>query len=154
MILRGTGHDDAYRGSLRSLDIDDIVHLEPALPYEQALAEMMAADGLVFFQAANCNHRVPAKIYEYLRARRPILGLTDAKGDTAGVLRTAGIESIYPLDHSDTIVTGLRQFIHDVRERFVQVASAASVAASSRRARAGELFRLLDALSPESYKAS
>ena len=60
----------------------------------RALAEQLAADGLLLFQAANCNHQIPAKLYEYLRAGRPILALTDAAGNTAATLRGA------PLNHT------------------------------------------------------
>ena len=64
---------------------------------------MLRADGLLVMQASNCNEQIPAKMYEYLRARRPILGLTDAAGDTAGVLRSAGVDKIAALDSPDAI---------------------------------------------------
>jgi hypothetical protein len=89
-VLRATGCDDCLRGLLGQLRIDDIVMLEPRVGYREALAEMLAADGLLVLQAANCNYQVPAKLYEYLRARRPILALTDAAGDTAQTLADAG----------------------------------------------------------------
>jgi hypothetical protein len=64
-----------------------VVLLAPALPYREALRETMDVDGLLVFQAANCNHQIPTKIYEYFRTRRPILALTDPSGDTAAALR-------------------------------------------------------------------
>jgi len=42
-----------------------------------ATAVRMAADALLVMQASNCNAQIPAKIYEYLRAGKPILALTD-----------------------------------------------------------------------------
>ena len=43
---------------------------------------MRRADGLLLFQGAQCNRQIPAKAYEYLACRRPIIGLIDSSGDT------------------------------------------------------------------------
>jgi hypothetical protein len=78
--------------------------------YRHALAEMLRADGLLILQAANCNEQIPAKLYEYLRAGRPILALTDPSGDTAGAVRDAGIGAIARLDSTDDIAAALDEF--------------------------------------------
>ena len=114
------------------------------MPSRQALAEMMNADGLLLFQASNCNHQIPAKIYEYLRARRPILALTDPEGDTAGVLRGAGCGTVVRLDAQEEIAAGMQGFLKDVREGRGDTASDAEIESHSRRARTAELARLLD----------
>jgi len=49
---------------------------------------------LLLLQASNCNSQIPAKVYEYLRAGKPILALTDPEGDTATLLRNLGINTI------------------------------------------------------------
>ena len=48
----------------------------------EAIDEMRRADGLLLFQGAQCNRQIPAKAYEYLACRRPIIGLIDSFGDT------------------------------------------------------------------------
>ena len=144
VVLRATAHDDHYATLLREAGIDDIVRLEPQVGYAAAVAEMLTAGGLLLFQAANCNHQIPAKLYEYLRARRPILAMTDAAGDTAGVLREAGIDTIVPLDSSARIEEGLRGFLAAIRNGTAAVPGLDMVARYSRRARARELAALLD----------
>lgn len=146
IVLRATGCDDWLRGLLAGLGIDDIVTLEPPVGYREALAEMLAADGLLVLQAANCNLQVPAKLYEYLRAGRPILALTDPAGDTARTLADAGIDTIAPLDSSEGIATGLVRFLDLVRDGRAPVADASHVAAASRRARTAELAQQLEAV--------
>ena len=146
VVLRATGHDAHYRQALAEQGLDDIVFLEPAIPYRDALAEMLAADGLLIFQAANCNHQIPAKIYEYLRARRPMLVLTDAAGDTAAVVRAAGIDTIAPLDSAVAIERALVDFMERARAGRAPIATDAEIARHSRRAGAAELARLLDSL--------
>src|SRR5689334_12215337 len=75
IILRASGFEDLYRPQLLDLGINDIVFLEPTISHRESLIEMLNADGLLIFQAANCNLQIPAKLYECLRARRPIFAL-------------------------------------------------------------------------------
>ena len=144
IVLRATGHDDYLAGLIREHGIESIVQLAPHVPYRTALTEMLTADGLLILQASNCNHQVPAKLYEYLRARRPILALTDTDGDTAATLRGAGIDSIAPLDGRDAIIAALPRFLEQVRGGTAPLASSATIAAHSRRARSEQLALLLD----------
>jgi glycosyltransferase involved in cell wall biosynthesis len=146
VVLRATGHDDYLRGLIARDGIEGLVSLEPSLPYREALAEMMAADALLVLQAANCNNQVPAKLYEYLRARRPILALTDPGGDTATVLRSAGIDTIARLDSQEEISQLLVRFLELLRMQRAPVAHEAAIAAASRRSRTMELASLLNAV--------
>jgi glycosyltransferase involved in cell wall biosynthesis len=147
VVLRATAHDDYLGGLIAEHGIADLVQLAPHVAYRDALAEMLNADGLLILQASNCNHQVPAKLYEYLRARRPILALTDSDGDTAATLRQAGIDSIAPLDQKDAIIAMLPRFLEQVRSGTAPLASAAVIAAHSRRARTEQLALLLDQVS-------
>lgn len=142
--LRATGFDEQYQPLIDAGGIADIVSLEPRVDYRQALAEMLSADGLLIFQAANCNHQIPAKLYEYLRARRPVLALTDSDGDTAGVMRDAGLNTIVPLDEQSAIKAGLGRFIEQIGAGSAPVPDPDCVARYSREARTAELAALLD----------
>jgi len=143
IVLRATGHDETHRPEIERRGIADLVKLEPQVPYREALREMLLADGLLLFQASNCNHQVPAKVYEYFRARRPILALTDAKGDTAAVLHDAGVGAVVPLDDAAAIARGLSAFLADVRAGTAPVVAGEDVARHSRRGRTEELAGVL-----------
>ncbi|MHB8847456.1 MAG: glycosyltransferase, partial [Burkholderiales bacterium] len=80
------------------------------------LTEMLTTDGLLILQASNCNHQIPAKLYEYMRAGRPILALTDPVGDTAKLLQEAGIHTIAPLDDVEAIQEKLLDFLTAVQQ--------------------------------------
>jgi glycosyltransferase involved in cell wall biosynthesis len=129
--------------------IADIVEIAPALPYRAALAEMLAADGLLVLQAANCNEQVPAKLYEYLRAGRPVLALTDAAGDTAALMRAAAIDTVAALDDADAIAQALQRFIALARSGRAPLATPAFVSAQARQARTAQLAALLDEVAAE-----
>jgi hypothetical protein len=143
--LRATGHDDHLRALLKEQGIEDLVELAPSISYREALAEMLSVDGLLILQAANCNRQVPAKLYEYLRARRPILALTDLAGDTATTLRHAGIDSIAPLDDKNEIRQALGRFIRLVKTGDAPRLSEEAIRGYSRRARTQELASVLNA---------
>lgn len=144
--FRSPVHEDLLRGLAARHGVQGFVEIVPPLPYREALAEMLRADGLLVLQAANCNEQVPAKIYEYLRAGRPILCLSDPAGDTEGVLRAAGVRDFARLDSADEIAERLPAFLAAVRERRAVLPSAAAVRGASRRARAEALARHLDAI--------
>lgn len=144
VVLRATAHDSYLVPLIEKFGIGDIVSLAPHIAYRDALAEMLGADGLLVLQATNCNHQIPAKLYEYLRARRPVLALTDTIGDTAAALRHAGIDTIGPLDDKAGIRAALLRFLDLAEAGRAPLASDEAVAANSRRARTAELARLLD----------
>ena len=125
-------------------DVADLVSLEPGIPYHAALREMLGVDALLILQASNCNQQIPAKLYEYVRAMRPVLALTDPLGDTAATLRAAGLTSIARLDDVAAIVEALLAFIGRARAGREPVASTDAVAASSREGRARTFAGLLN----------
>jgi hypothetical protein len=122
----------------------DFIELCPAIPYREALAEMMAVDALLVMQASNCNAQVPAKIYEYLRAGKPILGLTDPEGDTAAVLRQAGLNEMARLDSVDEIARMLPALVRDWRQGKGALPQSLAVQQASRRGRSQALVDLLE----------
>jgi glycosyltransferase involved in cell wall biosynthesis len=142
--LRAAGHDDFLRKLIDQNRLGELVELAPPLPYRDALHEMMRADGLLVLQASNCNDQVPAKLYEYLRCGRPIVGLTDPAGDTAGVLRSAGLDHIARLDSAEEITRVLKRFIEQLRTGAVSLPREAFVTSAARRDRARALAGLLE----------
>lgn len=144
LLLRASGDDRGYRRDVNRLGIDDIVRLEPAIGYLEALQEMMSVDGLLLLQSAGCNAQVPAKLYEYLRAGRPIIALTDPVGDTARTLASAGAGIVAHLDSQQDIETALLRFIDELATDSWRRPPPDIVAGFSRRSQTGELARLLD----------
>lgn len=141
--FRASVNDDLLLRLAAEYAVEPFIDLCPPIPYREALREMLRADALLVMQGANCNEQIPAKIYEYLRARRPILCLTDPAGDTAAVLRAAGGNAIARLDDADEIVAQLPDFVRAVRANAIAVPSTATVLGASRRGRTEVLAQLL-----------
>ena len=144
VVLRAPGDVPAMRELVERHGMSAVVDVRPAIPYAEALAEMLAADGLLVFQGSPFNNQVPAKIYEYFRARRPVLGLVDPSGETARVLGNAGFRSLADTDDAAAIEPVLRRFVADIVDGSAHCADDALVAASSRTHRARQLADLMD----------
>ena len=134
--LRASGNETEYAGMLKESRIDDIVHLLPPVPYQQALQEGADADGLLLFQAANCNNQIPAKGYEYLRLGRPILALTDEAGDTAALMKECGGATIVNLADQEAIYRALPLFLTSLRTGSHLAPNSQKVAQYSRESQA------------------
>ncbi len=146
--LRASAYDPMLRELAATHHIVDLVSLEPAIPYHQALEEMLSVDGLLILQASNCNQQIPAKLYEYVRAQRPVLALTDPVGDTATTLRGAGLTSLAPLDDVAAIAGAIPAFIERVRSGRESLATREAIDSSSREGRARSFAQLLDRVIP------
>jgi glycosyltransferase involved in cell wall biosynthesis len=140
--LRAPADEDTLQRQLAAYGIGDMVEVLPPIPYHDALVEMLRADGLLLMQAASWIEQVPAKLYEYLRARRPLVALAAPAGETARVLADAGVDAIAPLEDAGAIATVLEQFIADPTRG--TVAHRFPVAAASRFERTRQLADVLD----------
>lgn len=144
--FRAAVHDDLLHALAARYDVAAFVEMLPPVGYREALAEMQAVDGLLVLQAANCNQQIPAKLYEYLRCHKPIVGLTDPQGDTAALLRQANGPLVCPLDDAGAIAALLQRFVNSADARKAAAPDPAFVRSVSRHARAQELARLLDSV--------
>ena len=144
--FRAAVAEDLLRRLAAEHGVSDYLDICPPVAYRDALAEMLRADALLVMQDSNCNAQIPAKLYEYLRAGRPVLCLTDPAGDTAGVLRAAGIDAIARLDDAADIASLLRSFLVQGGREIGSFATSAAIRGASRHGRTEQLARLLDAI--------
>ncbi|MGH8714613.1 MAG: glycosyltransferase [Casimicrobiaceae bacterium] len=142
--FRASSNDEQLAALAVQHGVKDFVQLLPPIPYRAALDEMVRADALLVLQAANCNEQIPAKLYEYMRAGRPILALTDPAGDTAVTLRSAGVQAVARLDCVDEIVDLLGRFADGDFGSSGAIPDSAFVAGASRMKRSQSLATLLD----------
>jgi hypothetical protein len=149
VTLRATGHNALYAQFVAQAGIADIVDVADVIPYSAALGEMLAADGLLVFQGPTCNHQTPAKVYEYLRAGRPLLALTDTRGDTAALMRAAGYteEDICNPESESAIGASLTGFLVRLASGTSHHADPAYVRGLSRQHQVGVLAGILDSVS-------
>lgn len=144
VILRAPSEIPYFKALVERCGVADMVSVEPPVPYREALREMLQADGLLVFQGTPFNRQVPAKIYEYFRARKPILGLLDPAGETADILRAGGFEDIASMTSVEAIAPVLERFVRAIGSGQAHVASETLIADCSRTGRARQLAQLFD----------
>jgi glycosyltransferase involved in cell wall biosynthesis len=142
--FRAAVHDESLRGLARDHGVEAYIETCPPVSYEDALQEMRCADALLVIQASDCNEQIPGKVYEYLRAGRPILCLSDSRGDTVALLRAAGVNSIAAIDAPEEIAPRIVEFLAAVREGRADLPTPEAVRSASRHHRAELLARRLD----------
>ena len=79
------------------------------LPHDETVREQRAADILLLplRQEPEYAKVLPGKIFEYLAARRPVLGIGQEDGAAAQILRDAGAGEMYDWDKRDELLAFL-----------------------------------------------
>jgi len=77
------------------------------------------------------------------------LALTDPAGDTAVMMRKAGLDTIAPLDSKERIMTELSRFIALVKIKAAPIAALDYVDSNSRKSRTQQLATLFDQIIAE-----
>ena len=145
--FRAPVHDELLKQLASQSRTLDLIEILPAIPYRDALREMLQADGLLVMQPSNCNEQIPAKLYEYLRAQHPILGLADPAGDTGMTMHTSGVEHIARLEDSDEVESAMTAFLAAACSDAPPLPLTDRLRAMSRRERTRELATLLERVS-------
>lgn len=103
---------------IASRGLESAVDFLGQVSYSQTLREMKTATILVLLDSPGRQSGVPAKLYEYIGATRPILALAEAKGDLAWVLEESGVPSrIASTSDSDDIRRALQELVQEMAHR-------------------------------------
>jgi hypothetical protein len=98
---------DAVLDAAAAHGVESAVTVKPRVPYRHALALQMEADVLLLLQSSDPRDEgnLPAKLFEYLYARRPILFIGYERGIAARLVieRSAGLVSNSPVKIRDQI---------------------------------------------------
>jgi len=116
------------------------------VPHAEAVAEMRAAEALLLPipRADGAEGILTGKLFEYLAAGRPIVGLGPPDGDAADIVRQTDAGAFFGWDDAD----GLAAYLADVLAAWrdgnpLRGASPEAARAYSRRGQAGALANLL-----------
>jgi glycosyltransferase involved in cell wall biosynthesis len=144
VVLRASGDEKGHAALAARLGLTERVTVAPAVGYRDAVGEMLDADGLLLFQGAVFNRQIPAKAYEYLRAGRPILALTDPAGETARLLKEWDGIYLACEDSVAEIQGALGRLLDDLAAGKVPVRRREEVRRLSRESRTAQLAAVLE----------
>lgn len=154
IVLRATGCDPVHAEKIARFGLQGIVQLDKPVPYRSALSEMCASDGLLLFQGPQCNRQIPAKLYEYLRAGRPIFAVVDRDGDTHRQLADVGIRTIAHFGDRAAIRRAFKAFLGGLEKSELRGVPLQTAEQFDRRRLTGRLANLFDTVTQESASRS
>ena len=136
---------------IASYGLTGCIQIRAAVPYKEALQEMMQSDLLLLF-APNQHCSIPGKAFEYLATRKPILCLAQ-DGATADLIKTT--EAGFVADPED--VAGIKTALITVFGAFTRgqpFATTGNIASYERRALSARLSQTLMQIDPSSRRWS
>ena len=142
------GESGEMRQALEAAGLQGRVEFRPRVKYDQALAELATAELLLLLQASSDTvDLVPAKLFEYLRAGRPVLAVVEP-GATAAVLQQVGggwaVDPGSPGELREAITAAYRAWRAGTLDKLV--ADPRALKQFSRERLAGELAAHFDSL--------
>jgi len=137
---------DAILAAAAAHGVESTVAIKPRIPYQQALERQMEADILLLLQSSDRRDEgnLPAKLFEYLYARRPILFIGYERGIAARLVRerSAGLVSNSPTEIRDQ----LERWFEDKRAGRLECLDRSVSLGLSRDEQYAKLERVLESL--------
>lgn len=145
LTIRLSGQVDAeIYAALEERGLGEKVNPLGYLPHNEAVAEQRSASMLILPLRQEPEYKIalPGKIFEYLAARRPVLGVGQEDGAAAQILSETGAGVMYDWDNA----AGIRAFVDTAWEQFRSgsVPAASSIDRYSRRSLTHDLVKLLE----------
>jgi glycosyltransferase involved in cell wall biosynthesis len=100
---------DVERDSITRAELGNLIRLTGPIPHETALAAQRAADGLLLITGPRQTGVATGKLYEYLKAERPILVIGDETA-AARIVERTGAGIAVPRDNCPALTDALRRF--------------------------------------------
>jgi glycosyltransferase involved in cell wall biosynthesis len=144
-VLGGSGPEVAALAD--SLGLSSYVEVEGVLPYREAVSRMKGADVLLLAVGEGHTRQIPAKLFDYLAARRFILALAPPGSEAGNIISDLGVGRVVDSSDIGSIARALSERIQAPRAELTLPAAAA-------RYEAGATMRELDRLLREVLAAS
>lgn len=128
-------------GLVRELGLQHVVEFGDHVPRREGLQQMLDAAALLVVQPVT-TVSIPAKMYEYMAAGRPILALAEPGGETSDLVQRTRAGVAVRADDESAICCGLHDVLRMARDGFAPVDPRAYDGA----VRAGELADILSAV--------
>jgi glycosyltransferase involved in cell wall biosynthesis len=137
---------------VRSRGLANCVTNHGQIPYAQCVRAMVGADILLLMDSPGKTVGVPAKLYEYLGAGRPILAIAERGGDVEWVLDRSGVpHRIVPPGEPESLAPALAGLIHEIQDAPCRRGDSHVF---SREFIAGQLAERLDQLTGQGRRAT
>lgn len=126
---------------LKQYELDDITEFAGHVPHREATRYMQSGNALLLVipDVAQANGILTGKLFEYIGAGRPIIGLGPKEGDASAILQETGAGKMFEREEEELLLQFLRQII----DHAPIPAAAKRSEAYSRKALAQALARII-----------
>lgn len=155
LIIRLTGKtDEAVIRAATDFGLSDNLQVLDYQPHDQVVKQIRSSAVLLLLlnESPDILGRIPGKIFEYLAAERPVLGIGATAGDSARILKEAGAGKVIDFDDFQTTRSTILHLFEAWKNGRLQVQNN-GLDKFTRQNCAARYARLLDeltAVSPES----
>lgn len=155
LIIRLTGKtDEAVIRAATDCGLSDNLQVLDYQPHDQVVKQIRSSAVLLLLlnESPDILGRIPGKIFEYLAAERPVLGIGATAGDSARILKEAGAGKVIDFDDFQTTRSTILHLFEAWKNGRLQVQNN-GLDKFTRQNCAARYARLLDeltAVSPES----
>lgn len=139
--FRGSAKAERYANELSRYDISDLVEFVPAIPFEQAVAEMQHCSANMLIQDEIFKYQIPGKLYDYIQSQKPILAICPKGSATANVCDK--LPNCWRVWEDDELKAAIMALMAGQFEPHLDIKTLNSY---SRRARTGQLAELIQQL--------
>ena len=113
-VFRGASLDSDNKLLLKKYSLENKIVFVPSISYEESIGEMFSADALLVLQGEVFNNQIPGKLYEYIRAKKPIIALAHKDGATAQLCKNIPHASFAEINNKNHIRKAL-EILHDIK---------------------------------------
>ncbi|MCB0797505.1 MAG: glycosyltransferase [Chitinophagales bacterium] len=137
--------DQSVLAAIREAGLQDVLQYDDYLPHSEVIEAMRQAPVLLLLlnDAPDIMGRIPGKLFEYLAAGRPVLGIGAAAGDSARILNESKAGKMFDLDDELGMAAWLDNSMQAWLDGSLEVQQAAS-GMYSRRSCAKQYAELLN----------
>ena len=149
LMFRAADQHSTLTQMIQQRQLQQLVSVGSAIPFQQAIAEMQAASVLLLLQGPSCNQQIPAKLYEYLYCQRPLLALCHEDGEVAALCQKYNLGIRADITDATAIAAALLQLLAQLKNNSARVLSAQELVLFSRHHQAMRLLQLMQQLPPQ-----
>lgn len=121
LLFRGARSPEKYIEYAANANVLDLVEFLPSIDYRNSLLEMLSVDALLVIQGEIYNNQIPGKVYEYLRAKKPIISNSPLNSAVGQFI--SKFDFGFVCDTPDTVaasidkvISGIFNYDYDIRE--------------------------------------
>ncbi len=97
---------------VKELGVEAFVRFSPPVSFEESIRTMFEADVLLLIQP-DTDLQIPAKLYEYIYTKKPILAIAEPESATHQVLRQGNLGILAPSKDIEAIKRAVLDLLHD-----------------------------------------